>query len=161
MELWHDFFLGELGASAALIGLVFVAVSINLSDIVQTPALASRAFETLLNLIMVLFTVSVALIPMGEFSTWGIVLLILTVLYWGFLLYIQIGILRRLEAPYRRSFITGTLLINQAAALAFFLGALGLIIYGEGGLYLTVTGTFLAYTASFVDAWVLLVEIKR
>ena len=40
MELWHNFFLGEPVASAALIGLVFVGVSINLTDIVTTPALA-------------------------------------------------------------------------------------------------------------------------
>jgi hypothetical protein len=33
MPAWANFFLGELGASATLTGLVFVAVSINLSKI--------------------------------------------------------------------------------------------------------------------------------
>ncbi|HEX2746304.1 MAG TPA: hypothetical protein VHN16_18150 [Streptosporangiaceae bacterium] len=32
-ETWHDFFIAAAGAAAALSGLIFVAVSINLRDI--------------------------------------------------------------------------------------------------------------------------------
>ena len=34
--VWHDFFMGTIGASAALTGLLFVAISINLEQISNT-----------------------------------------------------------------------------------------------------------------------------
>ena len=34
-ELWHDFFIGVAGAAAALTGLLFVSLSINLEQILR------------------------------------------------------------------------------------------------------------------------------
>src|SRR5271154_753650 len=44
---WHDFFLMVGGGSAALAGLVFVAMSINLGIIAQDPTHKNRAIGTL------------------------------------------------------------------------------------------------------------------
>jgi hypothetical protein len=38
-ERWHDLFVATAGAAAALAGLIFVAVSINLEQILKYPAL--------------------------------------------------------------------------------------------------------------------------
>ena len=37
MDEWHDFFLAQAGAAGVLTGLVFVAVSINLQQILSDP----------------------------------------------------------------------------------------------------------------------------
>ncbi|MGH2476756.1 MAG: hypothetical protein ACRDIL_15965 [Candidatus Limnocylindrales bacterium] len=47
-ERWSEFAVGQLGASAALLGLVFVSLSINLRDIVKSGLLVNRAGETAL-----------------------------------------------------------------------------------------------------------------
>jgi hypothetical protein len=44
---WHDFFVMVGGAAAALAGLVFVAMSLNLATIFQDPTHRSRAIGTL------------------------------------------------------------------------------------------------------------------
>ena len=65
IEAWHDFYLAVAGASAALLGLLFVGVSINLAAIaaaerVDLRALAGQAF---VNLVYVLFVALVMLVP--------------------------------------------------------------------------------------------------
>ena len=46
---WENFLLAQVGASAALAGLIFVGGSINLTKILSLPALPARAFEAFLN----------------------------------------------------------------------------------------------------------------
>jgi modulator of FtsH protease len=59
---WHDFFLAAAGASAALLGLLFVGVSINLSAI-SAHDLRARAGQAFANLVFVLVISLLMLIP--------------------------------------------------------------------------------------------------
>ncbi|HLX35590.1 MAG TPA: hypothetical protein VKR30_10175 [Candidatus Limnocylindrales bacterium] len=62
---WHDFFLATAGATAALLGLLFVGVSINLSAITADERidLKARAAQAFTNLVMVLMVSLEMLIP--------------------------------------------------------------------------------------------------
>jgi len=62
---WHDFFLAAAGASAALLGLLFVGVSINLAAIAvaERVDLRARAGQAFANLIFVLVIALLMLIP--------------------------------------------------------------------------------------------------
>ena len=53
MEAWHDFFVGELGAAAALAGLLFVSLSVNQERILKLPGLAQRGIQGLTSLFLV------------------------------------------------------------------------------------------------------------
>ncbi len=65
---WHDFFLACAGASAALLGLLFVGVSINLASIAaeERPDLRARAGLAFSNLIYVLIVSLVLLTASPE-----------------------------------------------------------------------------------------------
>ena len=54
---WTGLFGAEISASAALTGLIFVAVSINLKRILEFPALPRRAFKALVMLVDVLVSI--------------------------------------------------------------------------------------------------------
>jgi modulator of FtsH protease len=62
---WHDFFLATAGASAALLGLLFVGVSINLGAIAATERgdLRARAAQAFTNLLSVLGISLFLLVP--------------------------------------------------------------------------------------------------
>jgi hypothetical protein len=77
MTGWENFFVGELGASAALTGLVFVGVSINLTKIMSSSSLINRALEALVALVTVLFISSLLLIPGQSFLAGGIEVLLI------------------------------------------------------------------------------------
>src|SRR2546425_12714970 len=65
---WHDFYLAAAGASAALLGLLFVGVSINLAAIAakERPDLRARAGLAFTNLIYVLIVSLILLIADPE-----------------------------------------------------------------------------------------------
>jgi hypothetical protein len=60
---WANFFVAEVGASAALTGLLVVAISINLARILAIAQLPGRAAEGLIILVGAFVLSSVALIP--------------------------------------------------------------------------------------------------
>lgn len=62
---WHDFFLATAGASAALLGLLFVGVSINLAAITgeERLDLRARAGQAFANLVAVLVIGLLMLVP--------------------------------------------------------------------------------------------------
>ena len=63
---WTGFFSAEVGASAGLAGLIFVAVSINLAQIVKETHLVSRSAKALLSLMG--SVIRVVSVPDSEFE---------------------------------------------------------------------------------------------
>jgi drug/metabolite transporter (DMT)-like permease len=60
---WQDLFVASAGASAALTGLVFVAVSVNIERILKFEGLPERALQTLVMLLGAVLISLAALSP--------------------------------------------------------------------------------------------------
>jgi hypothetical protein len=155
---WTDFFVASAGASAALTGLVFVAVSINIERILRLAGVPERALVTLLLLLGVLVVSLVALVP--ELSRTALGLLLLgQALVWT----VAIAALgyQSMTGLNRRAWLASRSVPLALGTLPFVVGALSLLAESGGGLYWTFAGVLGATLAAVLTAWVLLVEILR
>ena len=165
MDEWHDFFLATAGASAVLVGLVFVGLSINLEMIMSNPAygLTGRALEAMVLLMAVLIATCLLLVPAQGMVLAGVEVLAVGVVDWLAILAIQLLHLRHwqsLEVNLRVNFV-GRIVLGQVATLPFVAAGVAVLSWGVSGLYLLVAGVILSFLVAVADAWVLLVEIHR
>jgi hypothetical protein len=157
---WSDFSVGVVGASATLVGLLFVAVSINLQRILEIDGLPTRAGQTLLFLATPLFVAIFVLVPGQSSSALAAELLFVAFVTGAAHLRLSLQSDRSPEEP------AGLWVISRlvpAAGITVCLAVAGgtLLALGGGGLYWLVPSTVIAILFGIVNAWVLLIEILR
>jgi hypothetical protein len=145
------------GASAALAGLVFVAVSINIERILQFAGLPERALQTVLLLLSVVLVSIIGLIPGQGNTALGAELLGEGLLYGVVIALLAKRSLRHVSES--RAWILRAML--ALGTLPLIVGGASLIAEAGGGLYWTVGGILGAIAGAVANAWVLLVEILR
>ncbi|HEX5909711.1 MAG TPA: hypothetical protein VFY44_04405 [Thermoleophilaceae bacterium] len=156
VEAWSDFFVATAGATAALAGLLFVAVSINLERILALPGVADRALGTLVLLLGALLVAIFALAPGQSDLAVG-----LEVAGTGGLTTAVAGRLAmRIQAD-QRSHMISVAVISFWGTVPFLVGGLSLAEGTGGGLYWVLAGTVGAIAGAVSNAWVVLVEILR
>ena len=155
---WTDLFVASAGASAALTGLLFVAVSVNIQDILKTKALPGRALQTLLLLLSAVVVSLVGLVPGQSATALGVELLLFGLLFGGWVLVLA-G--RSLEETREYVHPLFQFALVLPGTLPQLIGAISLIVRTGGGLYWTIAGIIGALLGASVHAWVLLVEILR
>ena len=156
---WENFFVAEVGAAAALAGLLFVAVSINLTRILTFPGLTGRAAEALLILFGVISASTLGLVPDQSPTAFGLEILALGALLYPCLFIIQFRSAR--QPGQQRSWIITRLLGSQLSTLPLILAGASVLAHAGGGIYWLAPGFIFSIGAALVDAWVLLIEIQR
>jgi hypothetical protein len=156
---WHDLFIAEAGAAAALAGLLFVAVSINLKQILAFPSLPARAATVLATLIVALVVSTLALVPGQSRDVLGIELLAACGPTWLWMVGYRLRI-GRSEHQKKPEYLLELTLMNLAIA-PYVAAGVSLIAGEGGGLYWAVPGLVFVFIAAADNAWVLLVEIMR
>jgi hypothetical protein len=157
---WEPFFTASSGAAAALAGLLFVALSINLTQILKGPGFAARAGESFIPLAITLLISLLALVPGHAIKTFGVELTVMGGFVWAVSTRIQ------LRAIHSRHFqkiwhLVYRLAVNQTANLSILLAGLSLLLGFPGGIYWLVPAFALAFIGAMTNAWILLVEILR
>jgi modulator of FtsH protease len=157
---WESFGVAMAGAAAVLVGLIFVAMSINMERLLTYPWLVSRAADAVLILMVALVAATLLLVP-------GIAV---PVLAWSL---VAVGVVSALsvllrsarrrpgvEPRYRRNMDAQTLIATACLAL-FAVAGLSLVVGDGGGLYWLVPAALGSLGVAVLDSWVLLVEINR
>ena len=157
---WNTLLSVEAGAAATLTGLVFVALSINLSRILAVPGLSGRGAESIMQFLQVFFISTVALIPRQPERIFAIEVLVIAAVSWVAQMTVQIRYLKvRTGHPW--SWFVNRAVMSQFATIPFGVAGITLLLGLPGAIDWLVPGFIFSFLAGIVSAWVLLVEILR
>lgn len=155
LQSWHDYFVVVGGGAAALTGLVFVAMTLHLDDIVNHPVHRHRARTILTGLTAVFIRCSLVLMG-GQSLRWVAVEIIAVLVVVEVVLYrstlgardaADFTVLLRSVGSF------ATLVIEQLGAVVLFAGA-------AWGLYLVGVGMMSSFVFMVTGAWLLLVGVQ-
>ncbi|HTC21632.1 MAG TPA: hypothetical protein VK859_12335 [bacterium] len=166
MREWTDFLVAASGASAALLGLLFVGLSINLKKIISIPLLPSRAFAAMLLLATMLVVSLCCLVPGQGLPLLGWETLVPGSLDWIGGMYGLWASLKYLRSKNGKRVAPGYTLV-----LRFLLVQSGTLPYLAAGIlfwtgspsapYWLVPAFLFSILTALYDTWVLLIEINR
>ncbi len=158
---WSDFNVAMVGATAALAGLVIVAASVNIAQIIESGSrsLIARMASSIASLVLALVASALGLLP-GITEGWFSGILIgATALSAGFQISAARAILteRTPAAPFPRTKST----VGFLPVAAYFASGITVAMGHPAGLYLAALGSGFAIIVALITAWVTLVEVLR
>ncbi len=158
---WHDFGVALAGVGAALTGLLFVAVSINITRILAAPSLPVRAGETLTILVSQVVVALLLLVPGQSHVALGVELVLFGLVLATVFLVTRLHAYRDREPTDPAMWTYSPMLIITVSTGPLLIGGITLIAGTGGGLYWVVAGALLGVVGASSNAWIFLVEILR
>jgi modulator of FtsH protease len=156
-EEWKDLFVAMAGASAALAGLLFVAVSINVDRIIHFKGLPERGVETLALLLTALVVSIAGLMPGQSHVAFGVELLAIAIALFAMPVTHELPEDAQRPPAWRLS----RWLVRLTGPGLLLIGALAELFAFGGGLYWVAAAFVFLTLGAVANAWVLLVEILR
>ena len=151
---WRDFYAAVANAGAALLGLVFVGMSLQLTLRLARPAVRSLALGSAITLIQPMLVALLMLMPFGARGLHGIGLLVL-----AGVLTAQLAVVLRIRVRERAE--TGAWLfyrfaIPLGAAVLLAGGGIGILAGWSGAVAAPAVAVFVLFVIGVQDAWDLL-----
>jgi hypothetical protein len=157
---WSDFSVAVVGASAALTGLLVVAVSINVERILAGDALTARTLNAMVLFVVPLVVGTLVLVPGQPRTALGVELVLTGAAAGGCLLPInRLGNRGSLEPLL--SWVAVRLLPSATVTGGLLAAGVSLLAGAGGGLYWVVPVVLVAFLGGLATAWVLLIEVRR
>ena len=157
---WSEFNVAMVGATAALAGLLIVAMSVNIAEIMKSGTLPPRAASSIAALVLAITASAFGLIPGQPVVAYGIEVLVAAFAAGLFQVHaIRVVARERHVAPMDRVLKS----VAGVLPVAAFLAGAVLVIAGtvEIGLIAMAVGSVLSIIAALIIAWVVLVEVLR
>lgn len=160
MEDCTDFNVAMVSATAALAGLVIVAASVNIGEIVKAPALTARLGSGIAGLVLALVVSAVGLAPGSGSVLHGVAALIAAGAASGFAFAAARRILAERDPRNRMRAVKGAL--GFVAPVAYAVGGIQMVL-GEvdAAAAAFAVGALLSVVVALLISWIVLVEVLR
>jgi modulator of FtsH protease len=159
-DAWQALFGAVAAASAALTGLLFVALSINLKRIIGTPEHLGRAREVLGQLLSLLLLSIILLIPGQNRLVLGTELVLFGAILAGVSVFLHRQTLKGIR-PGRRVRWGARVAVWHVGTLAIPIAGASLLLGHYGGLFWLVFTVLIYFLWSSINAWTLVVASIR
>jgi uncharacterized protein YhhL (DUF1145 family) len=157
MPGWGDFAVITGGASAALVGLLFVAVSIRAEHIAESKALRSRLAQILTIFLGVLIASTAIALPNPAGWVLGVELVAVSLMM-GVALIVMNGHAKRADTVSSLEGLLAKINPNLTTAALICVGGLCLVFGLTEGLFLIVVAALFAFVGGVIGAWLVLVR---
>ena len=154
---WSDFANTVSGGAAALAGLLFVGLSLNLSEVLKYPGVPARAAATLGLTVAILLTAIFVATPGQSFRALAIEIGVIGALTAAMVL---AGMAQQRAGTHRNRVLTSMVMLLLPAVL-LIVAAISLWVQRGGGLYWITAAVTTGFVSATANAWVLVVELKR
>ncbi len=156
-EQWNNFFVMVGGGSAALAGLIFVAMSINPEMIIRNATHKNRAINMLTGFTAVFMACGVALIGNQSLGALGLEWLVLWLV--GTAVFIRGYVVAIRSGMSSIGLTTPRLMGGTMCYLAEVIGAILLVLGYSAGLYIAAVGIIVLFAFLISGAWLLIIGI--
>lgn len=159
LDAWSEFNVAMVGATAALAGLVIVASSVNIAEIIKSSTLTARLAAAIAALVLAIIVTGLGLVPgIGPFW-YGLAIAAATMVATVFQVHATITIVRDPAPEHTSRFFKSAL--GFAPVLAYTAAAALIVLGAPGGLMIAAVAALLAIVSAIVVSWVALVEVLR
>jgi hypothetical protein len=161
ISAWHDLYVTLGTASATLIGLLFVAASLHLGDVVSNPGFRVRAYHINLYLLTLLVEAVVILVPQpisflgGELFALNLVGLLLPLSTFYTFVY------KRPDISHRGGVKTSGVVALSLAYLLGMAGGITLIKESHSGMYLVTVSYTALLVAVVLRTWSIMLGVEQ
>lgn len=153
-EAWHELYLMLGGSAAALAGLLFVAMSIHLDDVLKVPFLRTFARNNTIAMIVLVVRAAAILMPQNHLML-AVELILLDA--FGFVMASTVLVHSR-HMPRGRKFRAAATVLSGVLGVA---GAISLVAETGGGMYVITAAYLLLFCIIMSSAWALMTGVYQ
>jgi hypothetical protein len=159
LDAWSEFNVAMVGTTAALAGLVIVAASVNIGDIIKAGSLTARLAAGIAGLVLALAGSAIGLFPGIGRIPYGLAVIVLAA---GAAVF-QLQAARRIMAdPGSQNHLRWPKsVVGFLAPLAYIAGGALVALGDPHGLAWMAIGSIVAVMAALLISWIVLVEVLR
>lgn len=160
LDGWSEFNVALVGATAALAGLVIVAASVNIADIVKESSLTARLAAGIAGLVLALAGSAIGLVPDIPAPAYGVAMAVCALVAAVFAAVATRRIYENRHPQNRLKLLKS--LLGFLPPLAYVVGGVLLVAGRVGaGLVALAAGSIVAIVAALLVSWIVLVEVLR